>query len=241
MNSGKSSLKMLSIIVPAYNEAKTICPLLRRILAVEFPVEYEICVVDDCSQDGTDQEIEFFIEESQDPRIRLLKNSKNEGKGASVLKGFASAKGDILVVQDADFEYSPSDLPALLKPILEGKSEVVYGSRFLGRSYPEGMALPNYLANVFLTHLTNVLFGSRLTDMETCYKLLRQDILSSLQLNAKRFDFEPEITAKLIRCGKNILELPIKYEGRTAGEGKKIKARDFFIAIQVLFWNRFQK
>lgn len=229
----------LSIIVPAFNESKTIAELLRRILAVPFPMTYEIVVVDDCSKDDVSSVVESLVRECGVDKIRLMRNETNQGKGFSVVRGFQSAVGEIVVVQDADFEYDPSELPRLLKPLLEGQTEVVYGSRFLRQKRPEGMAFPNYLANVVLTWFTNILFGIHITDMETCYKLVRKDLALSLNLSAKRFDFEPEITSKLALRRKTILELPISYKGRTAGEGKKIKARDFFIAIMVLLKHRF--
>jgi glycosyltransferase involved in cell wall biosynthesis len=229
----------LSIIVPAFNESKTIAELLRRILNVPFAVPYEIVIVDDCSKDGVSSVVENLIREYGSDKIRLMRNETNQGKGFSVVRGFQSAAGEIVVVQDADFEYDPSELPRLLRPLLEGQTEVVYGSRFLREGRPQGMALPNYLANVVLTWFTNVLFGIHITDMETCYKLVKKDLALSLNLSAKRFDFEPEITAKLAKRHKKIMEFPISYQGRTVGEGKKIKARDFFIAIMVLLKHRF--
>lgn len=230
----------LSIIIPAYNEAPTIREIVKKVLAVSFRVETEIIIIDDFSQDGTHALSEGLRADFPARSIRVLRNEKNRGKGLSIQRGLEVATGDIAVVQDADFEYDPAEIPKLLEPILQGRVSVVYGSRFLGVSRPSGMALPNYVANVFLTWMTNVLYGSRLTDMETCYKLVKMDALRSIRLNADRFDFEPELTTKLIKKKIQILEIPISYHGRTSGEGKKIKARDFFIALKVLFRNLFQ-
>jgi glycosyltransferase involved in cell wall biosynthesis len=228
----------LSIIIPAYNEAQTIGQLVEKIIRVPFSVDYEIVVVDDHSEDRTQAITQLLSERNTTGKIRVLRNDQNRGKGYSILRGLEHASGDIVVVQDADFEYDPFELPRLLEPILKKEADVVYGSRFLGKGIPQGMAFPNYVANRFLTSLTNFLFGTRLTDMETCYKLIRKNIMFSLSLSAQRFDFEPEITAKLAKSHVRILELPIQYSGRTASEGKKIKARDFFIALKVLFKNR---
>jgi glycosyltransferase involved in cell wall biosynthesis len=231
-------MKKLSILIPAYNEAQTLRQLVEKILAVRFPVDYEIILVDDHSQDRTFEIARLLNQQDSSGRIKVLRNDQNRGKGYSILRGLEHAQGDVIVVQDADFEYHPSDLPRLLESLLKQNAKVVYGSRFLGARVPRGMAFPNYMANRFLTWLTNLLFGTRLTDMETCYKIVPRDLMESLALSARRFDFEPEITAKLAKKGVRITELPISYSGRTASEGKKIKARDFFIALQVLFANR---
>lgn len=230
-------MPLLSIIIPAYNEAPTIREIVARVFKVSFPADFEVIIVDDCSSDKTGEIIASMQREDSSGRLKTLRNRVNSGKGKSIQNGLGVAAGEVAVVQDADFEYDPSELPRLLEPLLKGERLAVYGSRFLGARRPEGMAFPNYVANVFLTWLTNLLYGCRLTDMETCYKLVRMDLLRSLHLNADRFDFEPEITTKLVRKGVSILEMPIRYTGRTASEGKKIKARDFFIAIRVLFRN----
>lgn len=231
-----NSMKKLSIIIPAYNEAPTIRRLVEKILAVNFGYEYEIIIVDDHSQDKTG-EITDELSHDFAGKVRIFHNALNQGKGFCIQKGFSEAVGEIVVVQDADFEYDPAEIPSLLQPILEGKAQVVYGSRFLGKGCPDGMAFPNFIANKFLTWLTNVLYGCKVTDMETCYKLLKRELIAGLHLTARRFDFEPEITSKLTLKKIPIVELPISYHGRTAAEGKKIKARDFFMAIQVLFAN----
>ena len=231
-------MEKLSIIIPAYNEAHTLRKLVEKILAVSFPISFEIILVDDHSQDRTFKIATLLDRKVASGRIRVFRNEVNRGKGYSILRGLEQAQGDVIVVQDADFEYDPSELPRLLEPILKGEAEVVYGSRFLGSGIPRGMAVPNYIANRFLTWTTNCLFRTRLTDMETCYKIMPRDLMRSLGLSARRFDFEPEITAKLAKRGAKITELPITYSGRTASEGKKIKARDFFWALHVLFKNR---
>ncbi len=237
---GRYSIAMekLSIIIPAYNEAPTLQQLVEKILKVSFPVPYEIILVDDHSRDRTYEIARLLNQQDTMGRIHVLRNEVNRGKGYSILRGLEQAQGDVIVVQDADFEYDPAELPRLLAPLLKGSAEVVYGSRFLGNRRPLGMALANYMANLFLTWLTNLLFRTRLTDMETCYKIIPAGLMKSLQLSASRFDFEPEITAKLAKKNIRITELPILYNGRTASEGKKIKARDFFMALQVLFTNR---
>ena len=233
-------MEKLSIIIPAYNEALTLRQLVDKITAVHFPIDFEIILVDDYSQDRTYEIAQLLGRQDSAGRIKILRNEENRGKGYSILRGLEQAQGDVVVVQDADFEYDPSELPRLLEPILEGRAQVVYGSRFLAGGLPKGMAFLNYIANRFLTWITNFLYGTRLTDMETCYKIVPKDLMRSLGLSACRFDFEPEITAKLAKKGVKIIELPIRYSGRTASEGKKIKARDFFIALKILFVSRFR-
>lgn len=230
---------MLSIIIPTYNEQATITHLVRRVCSVAYPFEYEVIIVDDGSIDKTyDKEVLLKLNNDSPNRIRIFKNRINAGKGFSIRKGIRRAKGSIIIVQDADEEYNPSEIPALVSPILEGKAQAVYGSRFLGRRRPDGMATANYVANILLTLFTNLLFGLHLTDMETCYKAVRADVLKKLPLKANRFAFEPEVTALLAKRGINILELPISYQGRTMKAGKKIKARDFFYAVIALIWQR---
>lgn len=236
---GKINVSKLSIIIPAYNEAKTIRQLVEKIWDVAFPVEYELIIVDDHSRDRTYRIIKILEEHDLTDRIKLFRNEVNRGKGHSITRALEHATGDIVVIQDADFEYDPGELPSLLEPLMDDPSlKVIYGSRFLNVSRPDGMAFPNFIANRFLTWMTNILYGGQLTDMETCYKLVRTDLLRSLKLSANRFDFEPEVTTKLLKRGIKIRELPISYHGRTASEGKKIKARDFFIAVWVLWANR---
>lgn len=224
----------LSIIIPTYNEQRTIKELVRSVQVVEFPVEHEIIIVDDASVDRTFEKGTFLKLRDKKNNIRLFKNRVNRGKGYSIRQGIKRAKGDIIVIQDADQEYDPRDIPALLQPILEGRAQAVYGSRFLKKKRPDGMAFPNWIANKALTRLTNLLYGLNLTDMETCYKVLKADLLKSLPLKADRFAFEPEVTALLAKRKIPIVEFPIHYNGRTAKKGKKIKAKDFFFAVLAL-------
>lgn len=223
---------LLSVIVPTYNEAATIDRLVRTVAAVRFPVDVEVVIVDDASADRT-YEIARALAVS-DPRIRVFRNAVNRGKGFAIREGLKRAKGELLIIQDADTEYDPADIPSLLDPVLKEGARVVYGSRFLGKGRPEGMALANYAANKFLTGLTNALYGLRITDMETCYKLFRADVLRGMTLTADRFAFEPEVTALVSKRKIPIIERPISYRGRTRHEGKKIKARDFFDAVGML-------
>lgn len=226
----------LSIIIPTYNEHSTIEELIGYVQSVPYPVEHEIIIVDDASIDRT-YEKEVLIRmrnRAESNNIRLFKNVINRGKGFSIRKGIRRCTGDIIIIQDADKEYDPHEIPKLLEPILAGKTDVVYGSRFLNAVRPEGMAFANWIANRFLTWVTNVLYGLKLTDMETCYKVFRADIVKNLKLRANRFTFEPEVTALLAKKKIKIIELPISYHGRTAEEGKKIKAKDFFFAVLIL-------
>ncbi len=231
----------LSIIIPTYNEHATIEELIGYVQSVDYPIEHEIIIVDDASIDRTyEKEVLIRLKNRKESNnIRLFKNSTNRGKGFSIRKGILRCTGDIIIIQDADKEYDPNEIPALLKPILEGKTNVVYGSRFLNAARPDGMAFSNWIANRFLTWMTNLLYGLKLTDMETCYKVFRSAIVKSLKLRANRFTFEPEVTALLAKKKIGILELPISYHGRTAEEGKKIKAKDFFFAVAVLLKNKF--
>ncbi len=237
MGGGRKELQgemKLSIIIPTYNEERTIGQLIRRILATSFPIDYEMVIIDDHSGDRT-YTIERELRDTVGKRrIRTLRNRVNKGKGASIRQGLKHARGDLVIIQDGDLEYDPSDIPKLLEPILAGRAEVVYGSRFLKCPWPSGMVWSSYAANHVLTWLTNLLYGTRLTDMETCYKMMRRRQLVSLRIRAGAFEFEPEVTAKLARQGVCVAEVPISYHGRTRGEGKKIRAKDFFIALWAL-------
>jgi len=230
----------LSIIIPTYNESNTIKTIIKYVNSAQFPIEHEIIIVDDASIDRTSEK-EFLIKQKnkmEENNIRVFKNRINRGKGFSIRKGIKRAKGDVIVIQDADEEYNPHEIPKLLEPILKDEADVVYGSRFLNNPRPKGMAFPNWIANKILTKLTNILFGLKITDMETCYKVVKADIIKSLNLRANRFTFEPEVTALLAKRKIRIKELPITYHGRTTKEGKKIKAKDFVFAVMVLFWQR---
>ena len=215
----------LSVVIPVYNEARTIQQVLARVAAL--PVPKEIIVVDDCSTDGTRQllqQVELAAE------LHVIHKPRNEGKGAALRTGFRRASGDIIVVQDADLEYDPRDILPLLPPILADKAEVVYGSRFLGDK-PQDPSLIHRLGNSLLTLASNVTTGLRITDMETCYKAFRRDVLRSFEIRQNRFGFEPEVTAKIARRGYRILETPIRYQARGYADGKKIGVKDLFNAL----------
>jgi len=232
----------LSIIIPAYNEEKTIMAVVEKVLLVKLPLEKEIILVDDCSRDGTLKVMKALARNHQ--AISFFHHEVNKGKGASIITGLSHASGDIILIQDADLEYNPNDYSTLLSPLLSGKADVVYGSRFLGKNYKllghGRIMLPlHYIGNRALTLITNLLFGSNITDMETCYKVLRRSILKKFTLRAKRFDFEPEITAKILKNGYNILEVPITFKPRSFEEGKKITWRDGLRAGAYLLKYRF--
>lgn len=216
----------LSVVIPVYNERATIETILERVKATPF--EREILVVDDGSSDGTRE----YLQGLRDPEIRVLLHPHNRGKGAAVRTGIGASTGEMLVIQDADLEYSPSDWPALLKPIVEGNADVVYGSRFLG--VHRVFMFWHYTANRVLTFITNVLYNTMLTDMETCYKAFRGDVIRNLPLRSNGFDIEPEITAKVFKRHLRVYEMPITYHGRTYAEGKKITWRDAIFALWAL-------
>ncbi len=217
----------LSVVIPVYNEERWIAEVVRRVKAVEIPVE--IIIVDDCSTDGTRDILRTL--ESDD--VRVFFQERNQGKGAALREGFRHCTGDVVVVQDADLEYDPAEYPRLIQPILEGKADVVYGSRFIGESH-RVLYFWHSIANKMLTLLSNMFTNLNLTDMETCYKVFRREVLQGLNLKSDRFGFEPEITAKVARkrqpCWR-VYEIPISYAGRTYEEGKKIGLKDAFTAL----------
>ncbi len=229
------SYELLSVIVPVFNERSTVAEVIRRIRAVDLPVGVEVVVVDDGSSDGTDKVLAAL----GDSTVRVLSHAANAGKGAAIRTGMAVCRGDLVLVQDADLEYDPQDWPKLLDPILRGKARVVYGSRFTGER--KNMLPLHWIGNRFLSLLTNVLYSSTLSDMETCYKLFDRQVLEGITIQSNRFDFEPEITAKILRRGLRIYEVPISYAGREMTEGKKITWRDGFGALRALVKYRFTR
>jgi glycosyltransferase involved in cell wall biosynthesis len=217
-----------SIVIPCYNEHQTIEELINRVQAV--PVDKEVIVVDDCSNDGTRELLQKRAAERSDIVLRL--RNRNGGKGAAVQEGLKCASGDVVIIQDADLEYDPADYPVLLRPIQTGKARVVYGSRFIGEH--RAMYFWHSLGNKFLTLLCNALFDTTLTDMETCYKVFTIDIARQLKLREPRWGFDPEITARILKMGNRIYEVPISYAGREFNEGKKISWRDGFVVLMTL-------
>jgi glycosyltransferase involved in cell wall biosynthesis len=217
---------LLSIIIPAYNEARTIAAVLDKVAGVAVPISRELVIVDDGSRDATCEAVAGWIGRNCQVPARLIRHAANAGKGAAVRTGIAAAAGQILLIQDADLEYEPADYPAILEPILSGRATVVYGSRMRGQDQSGWISRKQVFANRLLTGLTNLLCRSHLTDMETCYKVFRAEVIQPLRLTACRFDIEPEITIKLLRSGQRIVEVPITYRGRSKAEGKKINWRD---------------
>ena len=224
----------LSIIVPAYNEGKTIERILKKLVYIQLPsqVDREIIVVNDCSKDDTEAVVTTFIQANPTTQIQYVAHAVNQGKGAALHSGIQKASGDYLIVQDADLEYDPEEFNVLLKPVLDGFADVVYGSRFMGGNAHRILFFWHTIGNKFLTLLSNMCTNLNLTDMETCYKLFRSDIIKQIPLHEKRFGFEPEITAKISKVpGIRIYEVGISYYGRTYEEGKKINWKDGFRAI----------
>jgi glycosyltransferase involved in cell wall biosynthesis len=224
----------LSVIIPVFNEEKTVAELVRRVQATGLAME--IILVDDGSTDGTRAILESIMAAS--PSLRVLYHGKNQGKGAALRTGFRAAQGEIILVQDADLEYNPREYPALLEPIECGQADVVYGSRFLGGKRRVTMFW-HMVANNLLTLTTNILYNSILSDMETGYKVFRAELLKGIPLRANRFDFEPEITAKVLKRNARLFEVPISFYPREYSEGKKIALRDAFSAFWALVKYRF--
>lgn len=242
----------LSIIIPVYNERNTLEELIKRVRSVDLTVdkngvnqvlngpitfEREIIIVDDGSTDGTREILDRWRADDA-PDMRIIYHAQNGGKGAALRTGFQHASGDVLIIQDADLEYDPRDYTKLLEPLLEGRSPVIYGSRFMGGPR-SAMSLSHTLGNKVLTIFTNLLFGTSLSDMETCYKCFRRDVIIEMPLRSRRFEIEPELTAKILKRGYMIYEVPISYNGRAFHEGKKISWHDGFSAVRTLIKYRF--
>jgi glycosyltransferase involved in cell wall biosynthesis len=231
----RPTYQTLSVIMPVFNERATVAEIIRRVRAVEVPLTLQVIVVDDGSTDGSDKVLGAL----EDSTVRVITHAKNQGKGAAMRTGIAAATGDLLIIQDADLEYDPDDWMRLLDPILKGKARVVYGSRFTGER--KNMLPLHWFANRMLSFTTNLLYSSTLSDMETGYKLFDAKVLEGITIVSNGFEFEPEITAKVLRRGFRIYEVPISYAGREPGEGKKITWQDGFGALAALVRFRFAK
>ena len=228
-----SRYRKLSVIVPVFNERNTVAEIVRRMRLVDLPMDREIVLVDDGSDDGTRP----VLSQLQDSTVKVVLRARNEGKGAAIRTGLEHVTGDLVLIQDADLEYDPDDWPKLLAPVLKGKAVVVYGSRFTGER--RNMLFLHWVGNRILSLVTNLLYNTTLSDMETCYKLFDRRVLEDITLRSDRFDFEPEVTAKVLRKGVRIYEVPISYAGREFHEGKKITWRDGFSALFALIKYRF--
>jgi len=236
----------LSIVIPVFNEESTLEWLLRRVLKAKLPLKFkkEIIIVDDASTDGSYKLSQLFKKNNKRSEIKLIKHVKNQGKGASVVDGLRVSTGEIVIIQDADLEYNPDDYQKLIEPILKMKTDIVYGTRL--KNYPLKLfgknktpLVTHYLGNKFLTLITEILYQQKVSDMETCYKVFRKKVLNNIQIKARRFDFEPEFTAKILKSGYKIYEVPIRVKPRGYDEGKKISWHDGFIALWTLIKYRF--
>ena len=226
-------MQKITILIPVYNEVNTLTKILEKVESIDFyGLEKEVILVDDYSTDGTRNLY-------KDLNYKVLYHDKNMGKGAALRTGFKEVTGDIVAIQDADLEYNPQDLLPLVKSILDGEADVIYGSRFLNIDKSKNFMLTHFLGNKILTIITNILYGAKLTDMETCYKVFKSEYVKALNIKSNRFDFEPEITAKVLKKGAKLKEIPITYEARGFEEGKKISWKDGFAAIFALVKFRF--
>lgn len=224
----------ISVVIPVYNEIDTIEEILARVDKVA--IKKEIIVIDDLSIDGTRERLKKMVADKEN--VKVIYHSRNRGKGAALRTGFESVTGDVIIIQDADLEYDPNEYPKLLEPISDGRADVVYGSRFIGGPH-RVLFFWHYVGNKLLTLISNALTNLNLTDMETCYKVFKSQILKDINLKSNRFGFEPEFTAKVAKKRLRIYEVPISYSGRTYSEGKKITWKDGIVALFLIFWYRF--
>lgn len=227
-------MKKLSVIIPVYNEERTLEEIVRRVQAAPFPLEKELLIVDDCSRDRTGE----ILTRLEGGNVRVFRHEVNRGKGAAIRTAQRHVTGDLVIIQDADLEYYPEEYGVLAAPILDGRADVTYGTRFIGTH--RVFLYWHYLGNQFLTWITNVLYNTMLTDMETCFKMCRAEIFTSIRLETNRFGFEPEFTAKIFKRGCKVYEVPISYNGRGYEEGKKITWRDGIAALWFLLKYRFR-
>ncbi len=232
----KGGFMKISIVIPVYNEVTTLHEIVRRVLKAPVELDIEIILIDDCSTDGSLKLIKQFAKKHEN--IFYKTNSVNKGKGASLARGFDEVSGDIVIIQDADLEYNPKEYPILLEPILDGRADVVYGSRFLGGPH-RVIYFWHYVGNRILTSFSNMFTNINLTDMETCYKVFKTSVIDNMKFKSKRFGFEPEFTAKVAKGNNRIYEVPISYSGRSYEEGKKIGWKDGVKAFFAIIWFRF--
>ena len=232
-------MELLSIVIPIYNEEQTIAECIRRVLSVHLPLVKELILVDDASTDNSDGVIRQICRDHKGVTIKTASHAVNMGKGAALKTGFGMVEGDIVIIQDADLEYDPHDYERLLKPILDGRADVVFGSRFVGSEEKRVLYYWHYLGNRFLTTLSNMCTNLNLTDMETCYKVFRKEVVDQLNIQSRRFGVEPEMTAKIAKERWRVYEVGISYSGRTYDEGKKITWRDGLVAIWTIIYYKF--
>jgi len=231
--------KKLTIVIPVYNESQTLEEIVRRVFEVDIPLAKEVVLIDDFSTDGTRDLFDKIVEEYSGREIQVVLHDRNQGKGAALRTGFATATGDVLLIQDADLEYNPSDYPRLLQPILDGRADVVYGSRFVGGDAHRVHLFWHMVGNRLLTLFSNMMTNVNLTDMETCYKVFRTEVVKNVAIKSDRFGFEPEITAKMARARRRMYEVGISYAGRSYDEGKKITWWDGVKAITSILYFKF--
>lgn len=235
LHTEREFMNKVSILIPVYNEINSLEKLLQKVEEAPFAgLEKEIILVDDCSTDGTRD-----ILKNLEGKYKVLYHDVNQGKGAALRTGFKAVTGDIAVIQDADLEYEPNDYDGVLQLIINGEADVAYGSRFMDLTQSETVVKVNFFANKMLTLMTNILFGAKLTDMETCYKAFKTEFIKDIEIKSNRFDFEPEITAKVLKKKARLKESPISYKGRTFEEGKKITMKDGIHAVIALIKYRF--